>query len=81
LCGSLAIYLARHGAKYMVILSRSGYDDALSQSVLVHLKAMGTHVDLIKGDVTNVADVRWAFSCATKPIGGIIQGAMILRVS
>lgn len=52
LCGSLAIYLVRYGAKYMVALSRSSYDDELSQSVDTYLKAMGTHVDLARGDVT-----------------------------
>lgn len=81
LCGSLAIYLARHGAKYMVALSRSNYDDEASKGVIYHLNAMGTHVDLVRGDITQADDVRRCFKSATKPIGGIIQGAMVLRVS
>ena len=64
-----------------MVLSRSGYDDEVSKSVIVHLQEMGTHVDLIRGDVTKVEDVRRMFSSATKPIAGIIQGAMVLRVS
>lgn len=81
LCGSLALYLARIGAKNIAVMSRSGYDDSASQSVIYHLKAMGTHIDLIQGDITNVEDVRRAFASTNKPVGGIIQGAMILRVS
>ncbi|KAL2072660.1 hypothetical protein VTL71DRAFT_12003 [Oculimacula yallundae] len=79
LCGSLAIYLGRHGAKNLVILSRSGHDDKLSQSVIYHLGALGVTVDLVRGDVTKIEDVRTAFNTARMPIYGIIQGAMVLR--
>lgn len=62
-------------------MSRSGYDDPASQSIIYHLKAMRTHVDLIRGDITDAEDVRRAFASTKKPVGGIIQGAMVLRVS
>lgn len=81
LCGSLAIYMARQGAKNIVALSRSGHDDKVSQSVVHQLAALGTTVDLIRGDVTNIDDVRRAFNEASMPIAGLIQGAMMLRVS
>ncbi|KAH6685860.1 hypothetical protein F5X68DRAFT_276598 [Plectosphaerella plurivora] len=79
LCGSLAIYMARQGAKNIVALSRSGHDDKVSQSVVHQLTALGTTVDLIRGDVTNIDDVRQAFNEASMPIAGLIQGAMMLR--
>lgn len=60
-------------------MSRSGYDDAMSQSVVYNLHAMGTSVDLVRGDITKIEDVRRAFKSASLPIAGIIQGAMILR--
>jgi NAD(P)-dependent dehydrogenase (short-subunit alcohol dehydrogenase family) len=81
LCGSLAIYLARNGATNIVTIARSGYGDAASQSVIYNLKAMNCQVDLIVGDVTNIEDVRQAFKQARKPVAGVIQGAMTLRVS
>jgi KR domain-containing protein len=81
LCGSLAIYMARQGAKNIVALSRSGHGDKVSQSVVHQLAALGTTVDLIRGDVTNIDDVRRAFNEASMPIAGLIQGAMMLRVS
>ena len=81
LCGSLAVYMARHGAKYIVAMSRSGYEDKASKRVLHDLYNEGCQVDLAIGDVSNLDDVRRAFQKATVPIGGIIQGAMVLRVS
>ncbi|KAL6716017.1 hypothetical protein ACLMJK_006979 [Lecanora helva] len=79
LCGSLAVYMARHGAKHLVVMSRSGYNDEGSQRVLKDLSNEGCQIDLATGDVSKVEDVRRAFQNATAPIGGIIQGAMVLR--
>ncbi|KAI9781693.1 MAG: Type I Iterative PKS [Peltula sp. TS41687] len=79
ICGSLAIFLARHGARHLVILSRSGSNDEKSKATLVQLDALGTHVDLVQGDVANPQDVQEMFRNSTKPIAGIIQGAMVLR--
>ncbi|RDA93594.1 hypothetical protein CP533_6132 [Ophiocordyceps camponoti-saundersi (nom. inval.)] len=79
LCGSLAVDMARHGARYLVAMGRSGFDDARSQAVLKDLVAEGCHADLIRGDVSSLEDVRRAFREATKPIGGVIHGAMVLR--
>ena len=80
LCGTIATQLARHGAKHLVILSRSGCDDERSQAVLKNLKAIGCSFTLVTGDVAKKADVTRCFKEAPLPIGGIIQGAMVLRV-
>ncbi|TEY71320.1 hypothetical protein BOTCAL_0095g00030 [Botryotinia calthae] len=79
ICGSLAMYLSLLGAKNLVVMSRTGCDDDVSQSVLFQLKALGTDVVVIKGDVVKLDDVRVAFKSAIKPIAGIIQGVMLLR--
>ena len=63
-----------------MVLSRSGYADERSQGVLKNIHALGCEVDLIKGDVSILADVQRVFNSATVPIAGIIQGAMVLRV-
>ncbi|KAL5456401.1 hypothetical protein PMIN06_003908 [Paraphaeosphaeria minitans] len=79
LCGSLAVYLARHGAKHIAIMARSGYEDERSQAVLRDLHALGASPMLITGDVSKREDVKRGFQSASPPIGGIIQGAMVLR--
>ena len=80
LCGSLAVFLALHGATNLAVLSRSGYDDTKSKSIVRQLSALNTQIDLVQGDVINREDVQRVFSKTKKPIGGIIHGAMILRV-
>ncbi|MCJ1264132.1 hypothetical protein MMC22_004003 [Lobaria immixta] len=79
ICGSLATYLAQHGAKHITVLSRSGYQDEKSQAVLQDLSAIGAQVDLVKGDVSNIDDVQRVFLQSTRRVAGIIQGAMVLR--
>lgn len=59
---------------------KSGCDDETSRSVLFQLKALGTEVVVIKGDVTKLNDVRNAFQQGARPIAGVVQGAMVLRV-
>ena len=80
LCGSLAVYLACHGAKHLAVMSRSGFEDSRSRSVIRDLISLGTRVELVQGDVSCIKDVRRAFRQAVKPVRGIIQGAMVLKV-
>ena len=79
LCSSLAVYLARNGAKNIVTISRSGYDDERSQKTIYDCNTLGCTVDLFIGDITRIEDVRCAFKSASKPIVGVIQGAMVIR--
>ncbi|GLA87701.1 type I Iterative Polyketide synthase (PKS) [Aspergillus tubingensis] len=79
LCGSLAVYLACHGAKHLAVMSRSGFEDSRSRSVIRDLISLGTRVELVQGDVSCIKDVRRAFRQAVKPVRGIIQGAMVLK--
>jgi acyl carrier protein len=80
LCGSLAVYMARNGARNIIAMARSGFDDPATQAVLGDLKALGCHVELVVGDVTVLPDVRRAFQqVSSRPVAGVIQGAMVLR--
>ncbi|RYC54291.1 hypothetical protein CHU98_g11917 [Xylaria longipes] len=79
ICGSLAIYLAKQGAKSLVVLARSGYDDPTSRKIAMNIRGLGTELTLVIGDVTKNEDVDRVFDKAPKPVAGIIQGAMVLR--
>lgn len=81
LCGSIAIRLANLGAKHIVVMARSGYDDEVSQRVILDLAGLGCAVTLGRGDVSKAEDVRRVIEQSPVPIGGVIQGAMVLRVS
>ncbi|KAJ5947430.1 hypothetical protein N7466_000445 [Penicillium verhagenii] len=79
LCASLAVYLAKCGAKYLAVISRSGHTDEKSQGVVREIQALGCQIDLLSADVSVMSDVEKAFSQTAVPIGGIVQGAMVLR--
>ncbi|KAI1083471.1 PKSKA1 [Whalleya microplaca] len=79
LCGSLAIYLAKSGAKNLAVISRSGHTDDKSQNVVKQINALGSHIDLLTADINVAVDVEKALKQTAVPVAGIIQGAMILR--
>ncbi|KAF3490687.1 Lovastatin diketide synthase LovF 17 [Arthroderma uncinatum] len=79
LCASLAIYLAKAGAKHLAVMSRSGYADDKSRHIVKQINGLGAHIDLLTADVTVADDVQRAFQETKVPIAGIIQGAMVLR--
>ncbi|TGO18312.1 hypothetical protein BPAE_0387g00010 [Botrytis paeoniae] len=79
LCGSLAVHLATKGAKHIISMSRSGISDERSQAIVKNCNALGCDVQEARADVSNAEDVERAFKEASLPIGGIIQGAMVLR--
>ncbi|KAL7929292.1 hypothetical protein V8C35DRAFT_331814 [Trichoderma chlorosporum] len=79
LCGSLAIYLAREGAKHIIALSRSGCSDERSQKVIANCAALGCTLYDAAADVSDPAAINAVFENATVPVGGVIQGAMVLR--
>ncbi|OQE88936.1 hypothetical protein PENNAL_c0015G05170 [Penicillium nalgiovense] len=79
LCGSVAVHMARHGARHIVVMSRSGIDDKASVRCIAHCAAWGCEVTCVKGDVGDGGFVDDAFKSAPKRIAGVIQGAMVLR--
>lgn len=82
LCGSIAIHMARHGARHIIVCNRSGINDETSARVVRDCLSYGCQVDEAKGDVADIEFVKRIFSQAQpKRIAGIVQGAMVLRVS
>ncbi|KAK3400724.1 hypothetical protein B0T20DRAFT_390600 [Sordaria brevicollis] len=81
LCGSLALHMARHGAKHIISCSRSGTSDAISTRIIKGCHAYGCAVSEAKGDVANWSFVRSLFRKhrGARRVAGIIQGAMVLR--
>lgn len=81
LCGSLALHMARHGAKHIISCSRSGTSDAVSTRIIKGCNAYGCAVSEAKGDVASSSFVRSLFKQyrGSRQIAGIVQGAMVLR--
>jgi NADPH:quinone reductase-like Zn-dependent oxidoreductase len=79
LCGSIAVHMARHGARHIVTMSRSGVQDAASAKIIDSCLSHGCRVTDTKGDVSDKEFVRQVFRDSGR-IAGVIQGAMVLRV-
>jgi NAD(P)-dependent dehydrogenase (short-subunit alcohol dehydrogenase family) len=81
LCGSVAVHLAQHGARHLVVLSRSGLEDEASSRIIQDCAAYQCAVQEAKGDVGDIDFVQRVFqSLRPRKVAGIIQGAMVLRV-
>ncbi|KAA8565524.1 hypothetical protein EYC84_009381 [Monilinia fructicola] len=79
LCGSLAIHMAQHGAKNIIVCSRSGINDVASQKIVTNCLTYGCKIVDAQGDGASVNFMIKVFREASPRIAGIIQGAMILR--
>lgn len=78
---AIATWLVEKGAREIVFLSRSVGTLPEHERFVEELAAMGCKATLVAGDVVESDHVVRAVKAATKPIGGILQAAMVLRVS
>lgn len=82
---SIARWMASRGARYLILLSRSGLDAPASQTLANELNEMGVKVAAPPCDVSSAGALRDALArCADEgmpPIKGCIQAAMVLRDS
>lgn len=78
---SIATFFAEKGARYITFLSRSAEAFAKSNpDYFKELESLGCHVQAISGSINDMADVQKAFNSAVKPIAGVLQAAMVLKV-
>lgn len=73
--------MAKHGARNIIVISRSGIDDEASARVVASCNSYKCEVTEARGDVSDIAFIRGVFESASPRIAGVIQGAMVLRVS
>lgn len=81
LCGSLAVYMARCGARNLIIMSRSGGHDERSLRVTRDVESLGAAATIVQGDISSLEDTTHVFEKSVLPIKGVVHGAMLLRVS
>lgn len=81
---SLARWMVKHGAKNLIILSRSGKRHALAEMLSADLEQAGCNLIMPECDIKDGALVEQILNDAAKsmpPIRGAIQGAMVLNAS
>ncbi|GKZ38051.1 hypothetical protein AbraIFM66950_009965 [Aspergillus brasiliensis] len=77
-----ALWMANHGARCLVFVSRSGSSSAQSQATVCELQERGVQVLVHAVDISNSTQVEQMVSelaWTAPPIRGAIQAAMVLR--
>ena len=81
---SFARWLTDQGAKYILLVSRSGRADSKMKELIEELRGHGTMLVPHRCDITNKQQVNDLVGDGLRhlpPILGVIHGAMVLRVS
>ena len=78
---SISTWLVERGAKYLLYLSRSAGESPKDQAFLYELASQNCSVQVFKGSVADFQDVKNVVENASRPIAGVLQMAMILKVS
>lgn len=81
---SMAKYMVEHGARNIVLLSRSGGGAGLVEELHREIQCSEARITVIKCDVSIESQVwRLIGHCAATmpPVCGVIHAAMVLRVS
>lgn len=78
---SMATWMVEHGATDLILLSRRAGKDGDSISLSRELKEMGCSAHFVAGSAGNPEDIERAIASSKKPIVGVFQLAMVLKVS
>ncbi|QDV67061.1 Phthiocerol synthesis polyketide synthase type I PpsC [Rosistilla carotiformis] len=76
-----AKFMAQHGARHLVLMSRSGARDEAAIADIEKLRASGIEVVDARGDVTSPEDVQRVvdeITATLPPLRGVIHSAMVL---
>ena len=76
--------MAQHGARNIILASRSGQKKANITDLVNHLATFGVNVKVCQCDVAEEANLQLLISDCAKimpPIGGVIHGAYVNKVS
>lgn len=76
----VAAWMAEHGARHLVFLSRSGETHAETRDFLLELQSQGCQTQVFTGSVSRKVDVEAAVRGAVVPIAGVINMSMVLKV-
>ncbi|KAK4207791.1 hypothetical protein QBC37DRAFT_454492, partial [Rhypophila decipiens] len=78
---SIAVWMAEHGAKNLVFITRGDGNRREDKSLIHELGHLGCTVQVISGSVSSMQDISRAVSTARLPIVGVLHLAMVLQDS
>jgi hypothetical protein len=77
---SVSTWMVERGAKELIFLSRSAGKSDDDRAFIRELETQGCHVILMAGNVTDKDDVNEAIRKRTRPLAGVLQMAVDLKV-
>lgn len=77
---SVAVWLISKGVRHLIFFSRSADTISFDDPLIQELNALSCQVTLVSGDVTKYSDVASAIKGSERPIAGVLQASMVLRV-
>lgn len=78
---AVATWMVEKGARTLIFLSRSAGKSKQDQEFLEDIECQGCKAIAVAGSATSFDDILRATRVASKPIAGVIQMSMVLRVS
>jgi hypothetical protein len=73
-------WMVENGARELIYLSRSAGERPADQAFFRELESQGCRAIAVAGSAANMIDVQRAVNASSKPISGVIQMSMVLRV-
>ena len=76
--------MAHHGAKNIILASRSGLTQPNTKEIIENLKALNVRVEIRQCDAAKKNEIKNLMVECRKimpPIGGVIHGAFVNRIS
>lgn len=77
---AIATWMVEKGARQLIFLSRSAGESDMDQAFFQELYVQGCLAIPVKGNVAILDDVKRAVAASPKPICGVLQLSMVLRV-
>lgn len=76
---AIAVWMAENGAKHLIFLARSA-NSPTHEAAIRELEALDCTVQLVAGDASVPEEVENVFKFAARPIRGVLQLSMVVRV-
>lgn len=77
---AVSTWMVENGARHLVYLSRSAGRSSRDKAFFQELEVQGCNITAVAGSVANLNDVERAVAMCSRPIAGVIQMSMVLRV-
>jgi hypothetical protein len=77
---AVSTWMVEHGAKHLIYLSRTAGKTERDRAFFKELEAHGCSIQTFPGSVSVLSDVEYAVKNSSKPIAGVMQMSMVLRV-